>query len=73
MRGGALCLGCNWHKDSPARRVKPAFMRRHMAAVPMGSGTFYKAGDSMGSGAFCRAKSFCTGRRARIFFRQKSE
>ena len=52
----------------------PAFMRRHMAAGDfMGSDTFYKAGDSIGSDIFCGAKPFCTGRESRDFFRQKSE
>ena len=47
---------------SACRADQSAFMRRHMAAE-----------FSMGSGAFCRAKPFCTGRESRDFFRQKSE
>ena len=42
MGGDMLCLGCNLREENPARRVKPAFMRRHMAAeFSMGSGAFY--------------------------------
>ena len=53
MGSGTLCMGCNWHEGNPApcgrelhagsacRADQSAFMRRHMAAVPMGSDTFY--------------------------------
>ena len=44
MGGDMLCLGCNLHEENPAPQARiacgfnpPAFMRRHMAAVPMGS------------------------------------
>ena len=57
MESGALCLGCNWRKDSPARRIESAFMRayriREARRILLESDTFYRAAASMGSDTLC--------------------
>ena len=85
MGSGALCISCNLHKDSPApqaeegagsacRAGQPAFMRRHMAAVPMGSDTFYNERKFLWEVVYFAERShFVREGRAGIFFRQKSE